>query len=127
VKLQAFRSAMILACALFFSACAMFHPRIGRDALVGTWTNILGTVWMLKSDGTFEVDLDHNGQRDAWGKYTVSGDTITLLRVGGIRPRQCDGKGVYRFTRTNDALQFTLVSDDCKLRRKNVLLRWTLK
>ena len=118
---------MILAFALLVSACAMFHPKTGRDALVGTWTNALGTVWTLKSDGTFDVDLNHNGQRDAWGKYTVSGDTVTLLRTGGIKPKRCDGEGVYRFIRTNNALQFTLVSDDCKLRQKNVLLPWTLK
>jgi hypothetical protein len=127
VKLQEFRPAMILAFALLLSACAMFHPKTGRDALVGTWTNALGTVWTLKSDGKFDVDLNHNGQRDAWGKYTVSGDTVTLLRTGGIKPKRCDGKGVYRFIRTNNALQFTLVSDDCKLRQKNVLLPWTLK
>ena len=127
MKLQDVRSAMILVLALLINACAMFHPRAGRDVLVGTWSNTLGTVWTMKADGTFDVDLNHNGQRDAWGKYTVSGDTLTLLRTGGIKPPRCDGKGVYRFTRTNNGLEFTLVNDDCKLRRKNVLLPWALK
>jgi len=117
----------VLGFALLVSACAMFHPRTGRDTLVGTWSNTLDAIWTIKSDGTFDVDLNDNGQRDVWGKYTVSGDTITLLRKGGLIPKQCVGRGVYRFNRTGDALQFTLVSDDCRFRRKHVLLPWTLK
>jgi hypothetical protein len=122
-----FRCASVLLFALFMTACAMFHPRTGRDVLAGTWSNTLGTVWTIKADGTFDVDLNHNGQSDAWGKYTISDDSITLLRSGGISPKHCDGQGVYRFSRSNNTLRFTLVSDDCKLRRKNVLLPWALK
>jgi hypothetical protein len=113
--------------ALLVSACAMFHPRTGRDALVGTWSNTLGAIWTIKSDGTFDVNLNHNGHRTIWGKYTVSGDTITLWRKSGFVPNHCLGRGVYRFSRTGYALQFVLVSDDCRLRRKNMLLPWTLK
>lgn len=105
----------------------MFQPRTGRDTLVGTWSNTLDAIWTIKSDGTFDVDLNHNGRRDLWGKYTVSGDTITLLRKGGFITNQCAGRGVYRFNRTGNALQFTLIRDDCRLRRKYVLLPWTLK
>ena len=105
----------------------MFHPRAGRDVLVGKWSNTLGTVWTIKANGTFDVDLNHNGQPDAWGKYTISGDTITLLRTAGINPKHCDGQGVYRFSRSSNTLRFALVSDDCRLRRTNVLLPWALK
>jgi hypothetical protein len=109
------------------AACAT-HPPSGAPALAGTWTNSLGSVWMIKGDGTFDVDLKHHGERDAWGTYTVEGDTVTLMRVGGVNPKGCEGKGVYKFNRPDkDSLQFTLVSDDCKLRRKNVTLPWHRK
>lgn len=113
---------------LLLSGCALFYPDSGPDALVGTWTNSVGTVWMIKSDGTFDADLNHDGKRDAWGKYSVSGDTITMIRVGGIKPKHCGGKGIYRFKRTSDdSLQFALVSDACRLRKKNVLQVWHRK
>jgi hypothetical protein len=117
----------VLGFALLVSSCAMFHPPTGRDVLVGTWSNTLDAIWTIKSDGTFDIDLNDNGQRDAWGKYRVSGDTITFSRTGGFLSKRCVGRGVYRFNRTGDALQFTLVTDDCRLRRKYVLLPWTLK
>jgi len=83
---------------------------------------------MIKADGTFDVDLKHQGKRDARGTYAVEGDTVTLIRTGGINPKDCEGKGVYKFSRPDkDSLQFTLVSDACKLRKKNVLLAWHRK
>ncbi len=64
-------------------------------------------------------------KRDAWGNYIVSGDQITLIRVGGIKPRHCGGNAVYHFKRVDfDTLQFTLVHDRCTLRKKNVLAGW---
>ena len=94
-------------------------------ALVGTWRNSLGTVWAIKANGTFDVDLTHRGRREAWGTWTVQGDQATFQRTGGINPKGCNGPGVYKFTRTGDSLQFALVSDKCKLREKNVLQPWT--
>jgi hypothetical protein len=82
---------------------------------------------MIKADGTFDVDLTKDGQRDAWGKYSIDHDTVTLVATGGVKPRGCDGEGVYHFKRTEKELTFSLVSDNCRLRRKNILLPWTLK
>ena len=104
--------------------CAMFQES-GQSALVGTWTNPLGTVWAIKADGTFEADVSHHGKREAWGTWTVQGDQATFQRTGGINPKGCNGPGVYKFKRTDQGLQFTLVSDSCKLRKKNVLQAWT--
>jgi len=42
------------------AGCAMFQES-GQSALVGTWTNSLGTVWAIKADGTFDVDLPLTG------------------------------------------------------------------
>ena len=118
-----FRIVVAAAALALLAGCAMFQES-GQSALVGTWTNSLGTVWAIRADGTFDVDLKHHGKRDAWGTYTVQGDQVTLQRTGGVKPKGCEGPGVYKFKRTDDTLQFTLVSDQCKLRQKNVLQPW---
>ena len=119
-----FTAAVVLAT---LGACATYE-RVGPPALVGTWTNSYGTVWMIKHDGTFEVDLRHHGKKDAWGTYSVSNDTVTIQRTGGMNPKACDGPGVYKFSRTDEkTLTFSLVNDSCRLRRKNVLQTWHLK
>ena len=122
-KRISFRITLAVVGVALISACAMFQES-GQSALVGTWTNSLGTVWAIKADGTFDVDLKHHGKRDAWGTYTVQGDQATFERTGGIHPKGCDSPGVYKFKRTDQGLQFTLVSDKCKLREKNVLQPW---
>jgi hypothetical protein len=99
--------------------------RSGPAALAGTWSNSLGTVWTMRADGTFDVDRYHHGKRDIWGTYTVSGDTVTIQGTGGKTPKACKGPGVYKFSRPNEnTLTFTLVSDTCRDRKKNVLLAW---
>ena len=104
--------------------CAMFQET-GQSALVGTWTNPLGTVWAIKADGTFQVDLMHKGKADVWGKYSSAADTMTILEAHGSHtPKSCKGKAEYKFRRDGDSLTFTKVSDKCKLREKNILAGW---
>jgi len=43
---------------------------------------------------------------------------------GSKTPKACKGQATYKFSRSGDELHFTLVSDTCKLREKNVLLPW---
>jgi hypothetical protein len=121
-----FRILLIGIFSVVLCACATF-PRSGSQAVVGNWTNSLGTVWMLNGNGTFDVDLNHDGKRDAWGNYTVDGDKLTVRGTGGMVPQGCNGKGVYRFTRGQDTLRFTRVSDKCQVRVKNVMLVWHRK
>ena len=103
------------------NACAT-TARSGSAALAGTWTNSLGTVWTMKADGTFEVV---NPKRHIWGKYTIAGDTVTIQETGGKTAKGCKGPGTYKFSRPNEnTLTFTLVSDTCGERKKNVLLAW---
>jgi len=112
---------------LLLQACAT-TTTTGPAALTGTWTNSLGTVWTMNSDGTFDVDLNHDGKRDAWGKCTIEGNTVTVVGIGGTVPKGCAKTiRVYHFTRSKDMLHFILVKDPCKLRVKNVTLDWTKK
>jgi Family of unknown function (DUF5640) len=103
--------------------CAMFQES-GQSAVVGTWTNSLGTVWALKADGTFQVALNNSNRVSVWGKYDVTGDTMTIREVRGKTPKACKGPATYKFSRNGDVLTFTKVSDKCKLREKNVLAGW---
>jgi hypothetical protein len=112
--------------ALLLEACATTPS--GPASLAGTWTNSMGTVWTMRADGSFDVDLNKDGKRDAWGNCTVQGDTITVVGTGGTVPKGCaNSTGVYHFTRTGNTLHFTLVKDPCKLRMKNVTQDWTRK
>src|SRR5438067_9847313 len=109
---------------MLVNACVT-SPRSGPAALAGTWTNSLGTAWTIKADGTFEVV---NPKRHIWGKYTVAGDMVTIQETGGKTAKGCKGPGTYKFSRPNEnTLTFTLVSDTCKEREKNVLVAWHQK
>ena len=113
-----------LAAIALLGGCAMFEEK-GQSALVGTWTNSLGTVWAIKSDGTFQVSLTKSHRVDVWGKYTATGDTMTIQESHGSHtPKSCRGQATYKFTRDGDMLTFTKVSDKCKLREKNILAGW---
>ena len=103
--------------------CAMFQET-PQNAVVGTWTNSLGTVWAIKADGTFQVALNNSNRASIWGKYEVTGDTMTIHEVRGKTPRACKGPATYKFSRNGDMLTFTKVSDKCKLREKNILAGW---
>jgi hypothetical protein len=109
---------------LLVNGCAT-SPQTGQGPLVGVWTNSLGTVWTMKADGTFNVV---NPKRHIWGTYTVAGDTVTIQETGGKTAKGCKGPGAYKFRRTSEnSLTFTLVSDTCKERIKNVTLAWHRK
>jgi len=111
---------------VLMGACAT-APTSGPAALVGTWTNTMGTVWTVNPNGTFQVDLTKDGKPDVWGQYSVAGDTLTISEVRGKTPKACKRPATYRFNRMGDQLHFTLVSDPCKLRIQNVTQPWTKK
>lgn len=128
MKTQLFaRTILAGAAVLLLQACATTTPS-GPAALTGTWTNSMGTVWTMSADGSFDVDLNQDGKRDAWGTCKVEADTVTIIGTGGTVPKGCaKTTGVYRFTRSKDTLHFTLVKDACPERVKNVTLDWTKK
>src|SRR5438067_13881383 len=86
-----------------FQACATTAPTTGMAALTGTWTNSLGTVWTMRADGSFDVDLNKDGKRDAWGTCSVEGNTVTIIGTGGtVRKGGATSKGSYDFRRTKE-------------------------
>jgi len=118
--------ALVVVGIALFTGCAMFQES-GQSALVGSWTNSLGTVWAIKADGTFQVSLTKSHRIDVWGKYTATGDTLNIQEAHGSHtPKSCKGPATYKFQRNGDMLTFTKVSDKCKLREKNVLAGWTV-
>jgi hypothetical protein len=113
---------------LVLDACATY-PKTGQAALAGTWTNSLGTVWTMSDDGAFTVDLNKDGKPDVWGRCTVNGDMVTIHETKASKTlKGCKGPATYKFSRPDkDSLQFTLVKDNCKLRKQNVLNAWHKK
>jgi hypothetical protein len=128
MKLQhSFRVVFAAALTVLMSACATMTS--GPAALVGTWTNSLGTVWTINADGTFHV-MATKPKAEIWGNYTVAGDKITVqeTRRAGPIPKNCRGPGVYKFSRPDqNTLSFVLVSDVCKPRIQNVTQPWHRK
>ena len=121
-----FSFVLVVVSVALFTGCAMFQES-GQSALVGTWTNSLGTVWAIKADGTFQVSLSKSHRVDVWGKYTATSDTMNIQEAHGSHtPKSCKGPATYKFNRNGDMLTFTKVSDRCKLREKNVLAGWTV-
>jgi hypothetical protein len=128
MKLHVVRILLAVTAVLFIPACAITPPTTGMAALTGSWSNSLGTVWTMRADGSFDVDLDKDGKRDAWGTCSVEGNKIIITGTGGVSPKGCDKTtGSYNFTRTKNTLHFTLVKDPCQERVKNVTLDWTKK
>jgi hypothetical protein len=129
MKFQLLPRILLATIAIFLlQGCATTPPTSGMAALTGTWTNSLGTVWTMRADGSFDVDLNHDGKRDAWGTCSVEGNTVTIVGTGGVVPKGCaKTTGSYHFTRAGNTLHFTLIKDACKERVKNVTLDWTKK
>src|SRR5260370_42531366 len=101
---------IILAGALMIvmGACAT-APTSGPAALVGTWTNTVGTVWTVNPDGTFQVELDRNGKPDASARYTVFGDSLTISAVRGKTPIPCKAPATCKCNIRGFQMHFTLV------------------
>jgi hypothetical protein len=117
------RITMVSGLIALVSGCAT-APSSKPVSLVGRWSNSLGTVWLLKADGTFQVDLNKDGKPDISGNYTVSGNMLTIHEVRGNTAKACKQPATYTFERVGNELHFTLVSDKCKLRIKNVTRPW---
>jgi hypothetical protein len=129
MKLQVVsKSLIVIVAVLFVQACAITPPATGIAALTGSWSNSIGTVWTMRADGSFDVDLNNDGKRDAWGTCQVEGDQVTIVGTGGVVPKGCGNTtGRYHFQRKGNTLHFMLIKDSCAERVKNVTADWTRK
>jgi len=117
----------LLCIAVILTGCStLFWPK--SQSVVGTWANPAGTLWTLSVDGTFAVRVRVKNQTiPTFGKYMVSGDTITIEDTDPKTPKVCRLPALYHFHRTGDRLDFTLVKDSCGLRAQQVPLGWRLQ
>ena len=108
-KMKIFCTALICCLALSISA----------QSIVGKWkmefSSDEGTFAIavdLKDNGTYTLDFGVDGTIEVNGKYTISGDTMTINDVDG----DCKGKGVYTAKATSTTLTMTRVTDECSNR-----------
>jgi len=71
--------------------------------------------FILKSDGTYAVDINVDGSIEVTGKYSVDGDTMTVQNDEGCGC--CTEKGIYKFGLENDQLWMDPVEDSCPNRK----------
>jgi hypothetical protein len=124
VGVQRVFSTIVTGIALFaLSGCASY-PRSGSDAVVGKWTNSRGTLLKMRGDYTF-TSMTRSDMNHVWGSYTIAHHAITFRALGGDVSRNCRSDGLYHFRRISaEALQFSVVSDKCKTRRRDLVLVW---
>jgi hypothetical protein len=106
--------------------CAEMERR-ETSPIAGSWINSEGTVWTLHPDGTFDADVRAAQPFRTSGRYSISGDQLTVYDIAASSPRECREPGIYRFRRTGDRLDFTIVKDDCGERARQVPLGWRLR
>ncbi len=97
-----------------------------NSILVGTWKFGFPQTgyfyWTFKNDGTFSFDDKMNeGSEVMTGKYSVSGNTLTLY---GPKHECGDTKGVYPFKMDYDEFQFGKISDGCMSRQLTLNHIW---
>ena len=103
--------------------CSSFHNPFARDPeLVGTWGNRLGSVWIVQTDGTFE--LNHGGRFITRGTYQIHKDKLTLLYTGGKIPWDGHESATYRIKPDKKIVRFVLLHDICAERIVNLSVRW---
>jgi hypothetical protein len=96
--------------------------RIDSSDITGTWQvtlpgDIVGTI-RYRKDSTFETFV--NRKAFTSGKYTFTGDTLTITEESGCR--KSDGSyviGVYKITFLKpETIQFEVIQDSCNGRRQ---------
>jgi hypothetical protein len=96
------------------------------NKLAGEWKSRFG-VWTLRSDDTFELDLNSDGQADLSGVYHLRGSRMSISASGGTVPSGCDNAGIYRVKLRKDTLTFVPVQDDCTERVLMLAAKWRRK
>lgn len=115
---------------LLVGGCTSFHNPFSKSPdLAGTWENRHGSVWTLRSDGTFEIK--HAGQVGVTGTYSIGKrthrDQLTLIYTGGRIPWDGHQSATYRIKqdkRNRKKLRFVVLHDICALRIADLSVKW---
>lgn len=86
---------------------------------VGSWKIMVpngegGTMLMkvtMNADNTYHIDAGADGSVEIKGKYSISGDKVTIQDTEGT---DCSAKGVYTLKVSGNQLTMTMVSDACE-------------
>lgn len=86
---------------------------------VGSWKIMVpngegGTMPMkvtMNADNTYHIDAGADGSVEIKGKYSISGDKVTIQDTEGT---DCSAKGVYTLKVSGNELTMTMVSDACE-------------
>jgi hypothetical protein len=90
------------------------------ELLIGTWqrtTSTFSYIVTLTDGGTFTVD----GPVTTQGNYSTSGDELTFIEPF------CISTGKYKYDIDGETLTFSLISDDCDVRRVVIVGEWKKK
>ena len=94
--------------------------------LIGTWHTAQNEQIksIFKSNNTYEVDLDGDGNTEVKGVYSVHGSRVAISDLKGTQA--CSGEliGIYRYEINDDTLIFTLIEDGCEDRKNSTGSKW---
>ncbi len=96
-----------------------------KSLLEITWVSIMdGSMLTINSNGTFTIDFPSvESTKSTKGTYKIKGNKIIFL----YKPDSdiCDGiEGTYRINLKDNVLEFSLISDKCKSRKKHFKEEW---
>jgi hypothetical protein len=107
---------------LFIISC---NSASSPAALIGTWhTQNAQIKGIFRSNNTYELDFDGDGNTEIKGVYSVHGSRVAMSDLQG--DHACGGEtiGIYRYKISDDTLIFTLIEDGCENRKNNTGAKW---
>lgn len=105
---------------IWLSGCATLVPPHPPEDLVGLWQSReagITHLLHLKADGTFDLDVGANLDRDARGDYKIRNNEISFVTTTGRLDPGCQATGRYAFQILEGRLLLGLVHDPCSQRR----------
>lgn len=107
------------------AACSTTTP------LEGTWETSLknkgSSVWLtFKDDKSYELDYRESPGKDLWGRYSVSGEEVTLVDEGRAQDREVNSTpGLYKYKVDGETARFTVLRDKNTARSAGLQRQWT--
>jgi hypothetical protein len=124
-KNKVLRTTIILAYILLCSLSCNKDEDSGSP-LEGNWTKFIeGRLCSLTvtGDNKWQAEFIGDAGTDVWGRFTISGNQITVIDEGG--DYMSSSPGVYTFAVTGSSATFTVVNDPEDGRRTVIQGIWT--